>query len=121
MSHIDEFKARLTSDLKTAMIEKNSAAVKAIRSLRAAIDNSESVDTGASESASMNVTGGIAGATAMGANEAPRKILSEKDVHEILRREIEDAKRTAELLKEKSVPDTEGLDEQILVLERYLA
>lgn len=82
-------RARLRTDLRTAMKARDKAAVTVLRGALGAIDNAEAVEPARGVS---NATGGvIAGAAlGLGAEEATRRELSEHDVGQIVRAEVAD-------------------------------
>lgn len=116
---MEEIKLRLSDDLKKAMKEKNTIAVKAIRSLVAAIDNAGAVIVEAP--ATMPMSGGIAGATSgLGSTEVERKKLSDDDIRIIIQKEIEEIQKAIESINDHSRTETKELFEQIKVLSKYL-
>jgi uncharacterized protein YqeY len=84
---------RLQAGLVDAMKKRDTAAVKAHRSALGAIGNAEAVaDTVATSNA-----GPIAGSTrGLGAGDAPRRVLSEPEVRDIVHAEVEDRLRAAQ-------------------------
>jgi uncharacterized protein YqeY len=75
---------KLKEALMTAMREKNLEAVAALRTALGAIDNAEAVEPVA-------LSGPVVNASA----DVPRKVLTEDDVLEIVRREATDLRKAA--------------------------
>ena len=116
---MEKIKLKLSTDLKTAMKEKNEIAIKTIRSLISEIDNAGAVII--EEPKVMPMSGGIAYATdGIGSSEIPRKELSEIEIREIVQREIDEINKTIELVKQHSQFDTQQFVEQINILKKYL-
>jgi hypothetical protein len=87
---------RLQTALRVALKDRDKAAVDAIRSVLAAIDNAEAVDAKpASTTAptSSHIAGAVSGA---GAAEAARRELSEDDVRAIVRAEVRHLRSNAD-------------------------
>lgn len=117
---MEKIKEKLSADLKNAMKEGDIVAIKTIRSLISEIDNAGAVIV--EEPKIMPMSGGIAGATdGIGSSEVPRKELSEKEIGQIIQREIEEITKTIELIKEHSQLDTKQFVQQIDILKKYLA
>ncbi len=75
------------------MKARDAAAVSALRSALAAIDNAESVDA---PSVGKKYSGPIAGAVSgLGAAEAPRRELSEDEIEDIVRAEVAERRAAA--------------------------
>jgi uncharacterized protein len=118
MINMEEIKIRLSADLKNAIKERDTLAVKAIRSLMSAIDNAGAVFIEAPKI--MPMAGGIAGATdGIGSTEVPRKELSDEEIQQIIQKEIDEITKTIELIKDFSRPEIRQLTEQIKILEKY--
>jgi uncharacterized protein YqeY len=83
---------RLQAGLLTAMKRKDDAAVKAYRGALAAVANAEAVTQVVAAPAAGPIAGAVRG---LGAGEAPRRVLSERDVLGIVDAEIEDRIATA--------------------------
>jgi uncharacterized protein YqeY len=116
---MEEIKTRLSNDLRIAMKEKNALAVKAIRSLSAAIDNAGAVFVEAPKV--MPMSGGIAGASSgLGSTEVQRKDLSANDIKQIIQKEIDEMLKAIELINDQAKPETSQLLEQINILKKYL-
>ena len=112
-------KIRLSMDLKNAIKERNMFAVKAIRSIMSEIDNAGAVTVDAPQT--MFISGGIAGATeGVGSAEVPRKELSDEDIKQIIKNEIDEMAKTAELIKDTPKSEASHLAEQINILRKYL-
>lgn len=117
---MEKIKEKLSADLKNAMKERDVIAIKTIRSLISEIDNAGAVII--KEPKIMPMSGGIAWATdGIGSSEVPRRELSEKEIEQIIRREIEEITKTIELMKQHSQLDTKQFVEQIDILKKYLA
>jgi uncharacterized protein YqeY len=114
-----KIKLKLSDDLKNAMKEKDEIAIRTIRSLISEIDNAGAVIVETPKV--MPMSGGIAGATdGIGSAEVPRKELSETDIKNIIKKEIEEISNTIELVKQNSQLDTKQFTKQIEILENYL-
>ena len=115
---MEEIKLRLATDLTLAMKERDTVAVKTIRSLLSDIDNAGAVELPVSEG--MVIAGGIAGATeGVGSTEVQRKELSSEDTQKIILKEIDEIEKTA-LMVGKSETDTSEFSKQIEILKGYL-
>jgi uncharacterized protein len=84
---------RLRESLKAALIEHDSIAIAALRSVMSAIDNAEAVD----RSHAPPPTGGLIGDVRLGvgAGEAARRELSTQDVLEVVRAEVRERNAAA--------------------------
>ena len=112
-------KSILSADLKTAMKEKNDVAIKAIRSLMAAIDNAGAVFVESPKT--MPMSGGIAGAmNGLGSTEIPRKELSNKDLGDIILKEIDEIDQTIQQINDSMRPEVALLTEQAQIMRKYL-
>ncbi|KAF0847845.1 GatB/YqeY domain-containing protein [Nocardia caishijiensis] len=80
----------LRTALKTAMKARDRGAISALRSALAAIDNAEAVDIGDVRAGALEGS-----AVGLGAAEVRRRELTEDDVVEIVRREINERRITA--------------------------
>lgn len=80
---------RLRAALKPAMKARDRSAVSALRSALSAIDNAEAIDTGDVKAGALEDS-----AIGLGAAEAPRRHLSDTEIEQIVRHEIEE-RRTA--------------------------
>ncbi|MEV0432773.1 hypothetical protein [Nocardia sp. NPDC050413] len=81
---------RLRTALKPAMKARDRSAVSALRSALAAIDNAEAVDVGDAKAGALEDS-----AVGLGAAEARRRELTEDDIVEIVRHEINERRITA--------------------------
>ncbi|MFH0891153.1 MAG: hypothetical protein V1867_00065 [Candidatus Falkowbacteria bacterium] len=116
---MEKIKLKLSADLKNAMKEKNILIVKTIRFLMSAIDNAGTVAVETPKI--IPAAGGIAGATdGLFSTEVPRKILSDKDIKNIIQREIDEIEKAIESIKDPSRPETGQYKEQINILKKYL-
>ncbi len=112
-------KETLSNDLMMAMAQKDTVSINAIRTLRGRIDNAEAPMV--PEPTSLRMAGGIAGASSDSSEtEVPRKELSETEIRKIIEAEIEDTQHMLEILRTSSLPDTEQLADQVIVLKGYL-
>jgi uncharacterized protein YqeY len=83
-------RVRLRAALPAAMKARDAAAVAALRSALAAIDNAEAADVGEAPAPVINsadVAGSVVG---VGAAEAPRRVLTEAEAAAIVRAEVAD-------------------------------
>jgi len=116
---MEEIKLKLSLDLKNALKQKDTIAVKTIRSLMSAIDNAGAVEV--ETPSTMPMAGGIAGATdGLGSSEVPRKELSDEDMRQIIEEEIGEINTTIELLENHSHPQVAELIKQKELLKNYL-
>jgi len=116
---MQKIKLQLSADLRKAMKEKDAIAIKTIRSLISEIDNAGAVIV--EQPKVMPMSGGIAGATdGIGSSEVPRRELSEKEIQEIIQKEINEITKAMELVKQHSQLDTKHFIEQIQILKKYL-
>jgi uncharacterized protein len=108
-------KARLRVDLRTAMKDGHSLAVKVIRTLVAAIDNAEAPPLNAGRAAS------IQHQFHSGSAEVERLRMSRADVHRVLSEEMRERERVASELEQlEQVDRAEGLRAEALLIQRYL-
>jgi hypothetical protein len=94
-------RARLRSDLRAAMKAQRQDEMAALRTLIAAIDNAEAVEDAASPSRSPSPSSGahVAGAVpGLGAADATRRSLSERDLQRIIESELWERDAQAERL-----------------------
>jgi uncharacterized protein len=103
----EPLRSRLRRALPAAMKARDAAAVAALRSALAAIDNAEAIEgRPASASASMSTGGVIAGAApGLGAGEAERLDLSERQIVDIVRAEVADRRSAAAGYERAGQPD----------------
>jgi uncharacterized protein len=89
-----DIRSRLAQALRAAMRDRDQAATAAVRSALAAIANAETVDPGTQPPAtgSLHFAGAAAG---LGATEAPRKVLTEAEIRQIVNTEIADRQGAA--------------------------
>jgi uncharacterized protein len=88
MTAAQHWRARLRSELLTARKDRNATRVSALRSALSAIDNAETPDDVHLDAPA---GGPIANAVVgLGAAEVPRRELSEEQIHELVRAEIDD-------------------------------
>ena len=89
-------RAGLRHALTAALKSRDAIAVSALRSAIAAIDNAEAVDVradGAGPATSEYIAGASEGA---GSAEVPRRVLTEAEVEEVIRGQIDERVRAAE-------------------------
>ena len=97
-------RTKLRTALTAAMKRRDAAAVSALRSALAAIDNAEAVDPAHAPAPGTSAT--IAGAVAgLGAAEVPRRQLAEAQVEAIIRTEIADRLHAAEQHDALNIPE----------------
>lgn len=90
----ERWRAALRRALTTAMKERDTTAMRALRSAMSAIDNAEAPDAGQTPAAQPGrIVGGVAG---VGASEVARRVLSASEVSAVLRREIDDRHAAAD-------------------------
>ena len=89
--------ARLHTALAEALAARDMTAASALRSALTAIGNAEAVGIGGDRAASRTTTSAyFAGATAgLGSAEAPRRVLNEAEIGQIVRAEISDRQAAA--------------------------
>ena len=101
---------RLKADLKKAMKARESQTVTVLRSLLAAIDNAEAVELGTSSSFVIGR-----------ANDVPRKALSEAQIREVLRGEVEELQTAvAEYERLGKLEEAETLSKALDVASGYV-
>jgi uncharacterized protein YqeY len=113
--------ARLQRALRAALQARDPAAVSALRSAQAAIGNAEAIAPpgSAAPGGNQHVAGSVEG---LGAAEAPRRVLSEADAHEIIRTEISERHEAAELYERAGHADRAArLRREAEVLQSALA
>ncbi len=102
---------RLKADLKKAMKARESQTVTVLRSLLAAIDNAEAVELGTSSSFVIGR-----------ANDVPRKALSEAQIREVLRGEVEELQTAvAEYERLGKLEEAETLSKALDVASGYVS
>jgi uncharacterized protein len=88
--------ARLHTALAEALAARDMTAASALRSALAAIGNAEAVGIAGDQAASRTTGAHFAGTTAgLGSAEAPRRVLSEAEIGQIVRAEISDRQAAA--------------------------
>jgi uncharacterized protein len=114
-------RSRLREHLTAALKARDAVAVAALRSALAAIDNAEAVDAGAAAPrppSSPHVAGASAG---VGSSDVERRALSEADIREIVREQIEERTNAAEQYDRHGRPEqAERLRREAAVLSDYL-
>lgn len=114
-----DIELKLSTDLQTALRERNAIAVKTLRALISEIHNAGAVIIDAPKI--MPMAGGIAGATnSRKSSEVPRKEITVQDIEQIVRNEIEELTNTIEAVQKNAQMDTRSFVEQIEILKRYL-
>lgn len=120
-STVAEVRSVLRAELKLAMKAKETAAVKALRSALAAIDNAEAVtvaDEGPAAVVGEHIAGGGVG---LGAGEGTRRELAVAEVRQLLRDEIGERLSAAEQHEAVGRNTTaQQLRAEADVLQRYL-
>lgn len=107
----------LRRDLREAMKQNATAAVRAIRSLLAAIDNAEAVPLAQTSDSGAHIANATVGA---GSGDRPRRELTQADLDRVLAAElIELANARQEYLRTGRQDEARKLEEQIEVLSRY--
>jgi uncharacterized protein len=93
---------RLRAALPAAMKARDHAAVAALRSTLAAIDNAEAVDATVHSGGSLAIERSPVG---VGAAEVPRRVLTEEQVERIVRTEVADREAAAGGYERAGHPD----------------
>jgi uncharacterized protein YqeY len=92
-SPADEVRSRFRHALGTAMKARDTVAVAALRSALAAIDNAEAADCSDAPSIERGtIAGGVAG---LGAGEVARRVLTDREVTEIVLAQVAEWRATA--------------------------
>jgi uncharacterized protein YqeY len=97
--------ARLQQALRAALQTRDSVAVSALRSAQAAVGNAEAVAPppgSPAPGANRHFAGSVQG---LGAGEVPRRVLTEKQVSEIVRAEIAERYEAADLYERSGRAD----------------
>lgn len=114
-------RATMRVDLKAALKARDKAAVAALRTALAAIDNAEAVPVGERpvlDSGSEHFGGSVVG---LGAAEAPRRELTEAEVRDIVAAEVAERTGSAEQYRRIGQDEhAERLLAEATVLNRYL-
>ncbi|NUR58587.1 MAG: GatB/YqeY domain-containing protein [Catenulispora sp.] len=102
--HSEPLRDRLRAALTVALKNRDRTQASTIRAVLSAIDNAEAVEAGA------GVRAGAVEASPVGAGaaEVARRELSEADVVEIVRREIEEQRRAAAVFEKSGRGDRAG-------------
>jgi len=117
---VEELRSTMRRDLVTAMKTRDSAAVKALRTAQAAIDNAGAVevDGGGPAVGGTHVAGAVAG---IGSTEAVRRDLTLDDVRELIRSQVVECDEGAEQYDRLDQHEAaDGLRQQADALRRYL-
>jgi hypothetical protein len=85
MTAAQHWRARLRTELLAARKDRDATRVSALRSALSAIDNAEAVDAGLDAPSSGTIAGGVAG---LGAAEVARRELSDAQIRQLVRDEI---------------------------------
>jgi len=110
-----DMKARLRTDLRTAMKDRCIVEAKVIRALVAAIDNAEAPPARAGQSALIHHP------FRSGSAEVERLLLSRTQVRDVLLAEIHERERAAaELERLEMIDRAEALRAEALVAKRYI-
>lgn len=120
---LTELRARLRSDLKTAMKERSGVDVAAIRSLLAALDDAQAVPAPAHVPASSLAGEHLAGAAVgVGSTEVARLELSEAEIALVVDGQIEERRAAATTFDAVDQPDAaDRLRAEARVIEGYRA
>ena len=101
----EDIRARLQQALRTALRDRDTAAVSALRSAQAAIGNAEAVVPPPGSPApggNQHFAGSVGG---LGAGEVPRRVLTEEQASDIVRAEITERHDAAELYERSGHAD----------------
>ncbi|WP_437089640.1 hypothetical protein [Streptomyces hundungensis] len=110
--------ARMRQALPVAMRARDKAAVRALRTTLAALDNAGAVAVGAAALRGQAVEESPVG---VGTTEVARRELSEKDMVEVVRAEIAERTAAAEELTDPAHAERAlALHEEVAVLRRFL-
>jgi uncharacterized protein YqeY len=91
LQHMTTLRDRLRAALRSAMLAKDAAAVGALRSALAALDNAEAVDAAPSSGPTVATHPRLAGTTVgVGAAEVERRSLSEDEQRAVLQAEVDE-------------------------------
>ena len=116
----DRLRTTLRNDLVAALTSRQSDAVAALRTAIAALDNAEAVPahSDAGSPASQQIAGSQTG---VGSTEAPRRVLSERDMRAILQAEIDDRLTEADRYERHGQADAaDRLGREARVLVQYV-
>lgn len=112
---------RLRADLTAALRAREKTTVAVLRTVLAAIANAEAVPAGAAAEVVPPEDGPVAGAAkGVGATEAARRELTERDLRTIVAAERDDLLATSEQLADKAPDRAAELRASAEVLDRYL-
>ena len=114
---------RLRADLTAAIRSRETDAARVLRSTLAAVANAEARPVTTDGRPSLDVAGGIAGATAgLAATEAPRRTLTADEVAGIIATERDDClEAAADVDRHGAAERAASLRTQAAVLDRYLS
>jgi hypothetical protein len=112
-----DLRAALRAELKAAMRDRNRDHVAAYRIALAAIANAEAVAIGAEHHAKAIETSAVG----VGVAEVPRRELSDDDVHELVRREVDELRRAADDIEAHVPADAEVKRSQAAALDRLVS
>jgi|GEM_PF-4680055 len=116
---MENIRNKLSLDLRDAMKQGDTTAVETIRSLISDIDNAGAVFVKDPEI--MPMSGNIAGATSgLFSTEVERKDLSESDIKDLIKKEIDDILKTIDMIKDNSKIHSDKLSRKIEILKKYL-
>jgi len=113
---------RMRADLMSAMRSKALTTVRVLRSTLAAVANAEAQPNTATGAASLNLAGGIAGATAgLGSAEVPRRTLTTDEISAIIAAERDERLDTAADLDRRGAAEpAAALRAEAAILDAYL-
>jgi uncharacterized protein YqeY len=116
-----DVRARLRTGLRESMRARDSAAVSAIRSALAALDNAEAVNVPEDVTVTTEGEHVVSAAMGVGAAEAQRAELTDADVTGILQREVDERRAAAREYADAGRADAaERLEAEVATLVRYL-
>ncbi|MBB4685577.1 polyprenol phosphomannose-dependent alpha 1,6 mannosyltransferase MptB [Amycolatopsis jiangsuensis] len=114
-------RADLRDDLKVALKSRDRAAVTALRSALAAIDNAEAVPVGPTVDTTVGNERVAGVAVGLGAAEVPRRDLTDADVRSIVENEVRERTEAAEQYERLGrAEQAEQLRAEAAVLQRHL-
>lgn len=116
-----DVRTRLRAGLRDAMRERDRAAVSALRSALAALDNAEAVPVADHSVVSAGGEHVASAAIGVGAAEAERAELSNAEIADILQREVDERRTAAREYSDAGRADAaERLEAEAAALARYV-
>jgi len=114
-------RTNLRDDLKAALKSRDRAAIMALRSALAAIDNAEAVPVGQAPGLAAGNEHVAGAAVGLGASEAPRRDLTAADLRSIVENEVRERDNAAEEYERLGrTEQAERLRAEAAVLRRHL-